>query len=84
MRLRDRKPVPDKIGSDPYNLQYVDNLGIFSTDQKRSNKVKDLGKSLMDRVGLVMNEHEDAVGKDADLLGHVVRPFPAEMEKLVS
>ena len=33
----------------------------------------------MDRVGLVMNENEDAVGKDTEILGHVVRPFPAEI-----
>ena len=79
LRLRDRKPQPDKVGDDPYHLQYVDNLGIFGTDMKRTNKVKDLGKSLMDKVGLVMNEHEDAVGEDQEILGHVVRPFPAEI-----
>ena len=41
--------------------------------------MKDVGKELMDRVGLVMNEHEDATGHDIELLGHVIRPDPPEI-----
>ena len=66
LRLGDKKPMHSKVGDDPYHLQYVDNLGIFGSNQKQVNKVKNLGKALMDRVGLIMNEHEDAVGKSVD------------------
>ena len=78
-RLRDRTPNADRVGQDPYHLQYVDNLGIFGTDLKRVNNMKDVGKALMDKVGLAMHEHEDATGHDVEILGHVVRPEPPEI-----
>ena len=36
--------------------------------------MKDIGRELMNRAGLVMHEHEDAVGKPVELLGHVIHP----------
>ena len=36
----------------------------------------DIGRELVNRAGLVIHEHEDAVGKPVELLGHGIHPNP--------
>ena len=66
----------DSLTGDPYHLQYVDNLGVFGKHRRRVNSMKDIGRELIHSAGLVMHEHEDAVGKPVELLGHVIHPNP--------
>ena len=53
---------------DSYDLQYVDNLGVFGKDRRGVNSIKDVGRELMNRARLVMHD------KTVELLGHVIHP----------